>query len=423
MALTNETYVFIHLDGEWLPCGFLTIREDGRRIVSTFQYGLKYLARDNAIPVDPVVLPLSRGTFTSSRNAPIFGAIRDVSPDGWGRHLLDRAAEPNSPSEFEYLTVLPVEDRVGALGFGENVASGPAPIVPPWKTRPVYGAELSLKDMMAAADRVESLEQLSPKHRRFLLRGSSIGGAQPKAPANYEGKQWIAKFSRQYDAWNTCRIENANMQLAGECGIIVPETRILTIAGRDVFLIQRFDREVKGKKKHFISAATMLATNDILSGSYEEIAVQIKKYGAPGQVKKDLEQLYRRMIFNILCNNSDDHLRNHGFLYEPGYGWVLSPAYDIVPQPDMGPGEERRLTLGVGVDGSRTPSLGNAVSVCAVFGLSADDGRNIADSMKKIFLSRWESIYHECSVPEKDFSILAGAFTNHLLSFRQGNRI
>ncbi len=205
------------------------------------------------------------------------------------------------------------------------------------------------------------------------------------------------------------------MRLAEECGITVSETRTITVAGRDVCLIRRFDREENGDRKHFISAASMLATNNITRGSYQDIAVQIKKYGAAGKVKNNLEQLYRRMIFNILCNNSDDHLQNHGFLYEPGHGWVLSPAYDIVPQPDMGAGEIRQLTLGVGKDGSRTPSLGDAVSGCRVFGLPEDDGKKIADSMKRIFLSRWQHVYRACNVPQKDFPILAEAFTNHLL--------
>ena len=271
MALSNEAYVFIHLDGEWLPCGYFTIREDNRNIVSTFQYGLRYLDRKNAIPVDPVQLPLSEAAFTSTREVPIFGGIRDASPDGWGRHLLNRAAEPNLPSEFEYLTALPIEDRIGALGFGDSLEKGPGPIVPKWKNSPVYGADLSLEDMIEAADKIENIEVLSPKHRRFLIRGSSLGGAQPKAPTRYEGKEWIAKFGRQYEAWNTCRIENANMRLAGECGITVPETKTITVAGRDVFLIVRFDREDNGLKSHFISTATMLGTDDITNGSYQEI--------------------------------------------------------------------------------------------------------------------------------------------------------
>jgi len=415
MTISNETYVFIYIDGEWLPCGYLTIQEDGRQVVSTFRYGLKYLERKNAIPVDPVQLPLSDGMFTSSKKSPIFGGIRDASPDGWGRHLLDRAAEPNSPCEFEYLTALPLEDRIGALGFGKSIETGPAPIIPKWKINPVYGADLSLEDMIEAADKIESLTDLSPKHRRFLIRGSSIGGAQPKAPTFYKGKQWIVKFSRQYDAWHTCRIENANMRLAGKCGIIVPETRTLTIAGRDVLLILRFDREDNAERLHFISAATLLGTDDITSGSYQEIAVQIKRYGAQDRVKKDLEQLFRRMVFNILCNNTDDHLRNHGFLYKQNQGWVLSPAYDIVPQPDMGSGEKRQLTLGVGMDGSRAATLENAISSCTVFGLSKKDGKKIVDQMKAKFLSIWETTYQDCNVPSKDLLSLSESFTNHLL--------
>jgi serine/threonine-protein kinase HipA len=415
MAITNETYVFIHLHGDWMPCGYLTIRQDGRMIVSTFRYGLKYLARDHAVAIDPVQLPLQQGLFTSTTAVPLFGGIRDASPDGWGRHLLDRAAEPGVCSEFEYLTALPADDRIGALGFGDSLENGPGPIVPKWKHRPVYGAELSLAEMIAAADKIEHIEALAPRYRRFLMRGSSLGGAQPKASTTFEGKNWIVKFGRQYEAWNTCLIENANMHLAGECGIIVPETRTISVAGRDVFLIRRFDREDNGRRLPFVSAATLLGTADITDGSYQEIAVRIKRFGAAGRVKNDLEQLYRRMVFNILCNNADDHLRNHGMVHLPGRGWTLSPAYDVVPQPDMGPGEERQLTLGVGMDGSRKASLNNAISSSGVFGLSKSDGQAIIEGMKQTFISRWESVYTSCHVPKKDFSALAEAFVNHLL--------
>jgi serine/threonine-protein kinase HipA len=414
MTTTNETYVFIHLEGAWIPCGHLTMLQDGRRVVSTFQYGRKYLERDNAVAVDPVQLPLRQGVFTSTAASPLFGGIRDASPDGWGRHLLDRAAEPGACTEFEYLTALPVDDRIGALGFGATLENGPGPIVPDWKWEPVYGATLSLAEMIQAADRVDAVEELAPRHRRFLMRGSSLGGAQPKAPAWFEGSAWIAKFGRQHEAWNTCRIENATMRVANECGLVVPETRTLTVAGRDVFLIRRFDRDGTDRRRHFVSAATLLGTADITTGSYQEIAVGIKRYGVAGRVKDDLEQLYRRMVFNILCNNSDDHLRNHGMLHQPGKGWRLSPAYDVVPQPDMGPGQPRRLTLGVGMDDSRTATLGNALSVCAVFGLAVDDARALIQAMQQTFLSRWETIFTACGVPQKDFPALAEAFVNHL---------
>lgn len=413
MAITNDAYVFIHLDGVWVPCGYLTMRQDGRSVVSTFQYGRKYLARDNAVAVDPVQLPLGRGVFTSTAAAPLFGGIRDASPDGWGRHLLDRAAEPGICTEFEYLTALPVDDRIGALGFGATLEKGPGPIVPGWKREPVYGATLSLAEMIEAADRVDAVEELAPRHRRFLMRGSSLGGAQPKAPTSFEGEAWIAKFGHRHEAWNTCRIENAAMHLAAECGIVVPMTRTLMVAGRDVFLIRRFDRD-GAQRRHFVSAATLLGTADITAGSYQEIAVGIKRYGVAGQIKDDLAQLYRRMVFNILCNNSDDHLRNHGMVHHPGKGWRLSPAYDVVPQPDMGPGQARQLTLGIGMDGSRSATLDNALSVCGVFGLKDDDARALIREIRQIFLSRWEAVFAACSVPKKDFSALAAAFVNHL---------
>ncbi|WP_155303388.1 type II toxin-antitoxin system HipA family toxin [Desulfosarcina widdelii] len=415
MARENSAYVFIHLGGTWLPCGYLTIFEDGRQIVSTFQYGRKYLQRPDAMAIDPVQLPLGETLFRSTPACPLFGGIRDAAPDGWGRHLLDRAAEPRSPGEFEYLTALPVENRTGALGFGRSLEEGPAPIDPGWENYPPRGATLDLADMIAAADRIDQGEALSPRHRRFLLRGSSLGGAQPKAPTLHGGRQWIAKFGREREAWNTCRIEHANLRLAARCRIDVPDSKVLTVGDRDVFLIERFDRDASGDPIPFISAATLLATDRIDTGSYQEIAVQMRKYVAAPNVAEDLKQLFMRMVFNILCNNADDHLRNHGFIHQPGHGWRLSPAYDVVPQPDMGPGVPRNLTLGVGMDGSRRATLENALSVCPVFGLPPEDGRQIIDRLKQTFLSEWPSVYARFGVSKKDFPFLEEAFVNHLM--------
>lgn len=413
MAKQNDTYVFIHLNGQWIPCGYLTIQEDNRQINSTFQYGKKYLQRKTAIAIDPVQLPLGDILFRSTPQSPLFGGIRDAAPDGWGRHLLDRAADPQAPGEFEYLTALALDTRIGALGFGRSLEQGPGPIDPGWANYPPHGAELDLKNMIAAVDQIESAVEIAPQYRRFLIRGSSLGGAQPKAPTQHEDRMWIAKFGRQYEAWNTCRIENANMQLAGICGITVPETKTLLVGDRDVFLITRFDRSPDGNRIPFISAATLLGTEDINAGSYQDIAVQMRKYCAPARIQKDLKQLFMRLIFNILCNNTDDHLRNHGFIYIPSQGWRLSPAYDIVPQPDMGPQVPRRLTLGVGMNGSRAATLKNALSSCPVFGLTPEAGAIIIDEMKTKFLSQWEGIYSENSVPKKDFAALAEAFVNH----------
>lgn len=359
------------------------------------------LQRKNAISIDPVQLPLSEYLFRSTPESPVFGAIRDTSPDGWGRHLLDKAAEPQSPGEFEYLTALPVEDRIGALGFGNSLKQGPGPINPGWSNYPPCGAELDLTNMIKAVDQIEDEKNISPEYSRFLIRGSSLGGAQPKAPVKYEGKIWLTKFSRKYDAWSTCRIENANLHLAGICGLIVPESKTVTVAGRDIFLISRFDRDKKGGRIPFISAATLLGTDKIEKGTYQDIAVQMRKYCASSYVHEDLKELYRRMVFNVLCNNTDDHLRNHGFIYFSGAGWRLSPAYDIVPQPDMGDEDTRLLTLGVGIDGSRKATLKNVLSSCGVFGVHREEGEKIIDQMKKKFLTKWEQVYLKYHVPKK----------------------
>lgn len=414
MPKQNDTYVFIHLNGEWIPCGFLTIQEDNRDILSTFQYGRKYLQRKDAISIDPIQLPLSESLFRSTKKSPLFGGIRDTAPDGWGRHILDRAADPQSPGEFEYLTALPVEDRVGALSFGNSLEQGPDPIDPGWANYPPQGAELDLDSMIKAVDQITDDKNISPEYRRFLVRGSSLGGAQPKAPTMHEGQMWIAKFSRQYDTWSTCRIENANLNLARICGIVVPESKTISVAGRDVFLISRFDRTPSGNRLPFISAATLLGTDQLTDGTYQDIAVQMRRYCASASINKDLKQLFMRMVFNILCNNSDDHLRNHGFIHIAGQGWQLSPAYDIVPQPDMGPEEPRQLTLGVGMNGSREATLQNALSSCGVFGIPKEEGKKIIDQMTKKFLSQWKRVYLKYHVPHKNLPGLAKAFVNHL---------
>lgn len=414
MAKTNDAYVFIHLNGQWVPCGYLSIQEDTRNILSTFQYGKRYLQRRDAISIDPVQLPLGDALFRSTPKSQLFGGIRDAAPDGWGRHLLDRAADPQLPGEFEYLTALPLEDRIGALGFGRSLEQGPAPIDPGWANYSPLGAELDLDSMISAVDQIESAEEISPQYRRFLMRGSSIGGAQPKAPTRHEGRMWIAKFGRQYESWNTCRIENANLKLARICGIRVPRSTTRLVSGRDVFLISRFDRDADGNRIPFISAATLLGTDQINGGAYQEIAVQMRRFCGVSTIQEDLKQLFMRLIFNILCNNSDDHLRNHGFIHTAGRGWRLSPAYDIVPQPDMGPGMPRLLTLGVGMNGSREATCNNALSACGVFGLTKEEGEKTIDHMKRKFLSQWEPVYSRYNVPRKDFPALAEAFVNHL---------
>ena len=168
-----------------------------------------------------------------------------------------RNGTESSPSEFDYLTVLNQEDRIGALAFGPDL-SGPRPAKPAWRPEEIPGDRLDLGGMLRDVDAVLNHEDLPVAQRRFLIRGSSVGGAQPKAAIEYEGRPWIAKFSRELEQWPTCRIELAAMRLAAMCGIRVPECRVVDVGGRDVFLIARFDRDRNPPiRHHFLSAMTL----------------------------------------------------------------------------------------------------------------------------------------------------------------------
>ena len=406
---TDKTYVYIHLGGEFVPAGLLTMHQDGREVVSTFAYGHRYLERRDAAPVDPLQLPLGQAEYHAGG---VFRAFQDASPDGWGRHLLDRAAERDGvvPSEFDYLTVLSQEDRIGALAFGPNL-NGPRPAIPAWRPLEIPGDRLDLATMLRDVDAVLNHEALPADQRRFLIRGSSVGGAQPKAAVEYEGRSWIAKFSRELEQWPTCRIELAAMRLAAKCGIRVPECRVVDVEGRDVFLTSRFDRHGNPPMRHhFLSSMTLIGADDMTDGTYGDIALAIRRFGVAGHLKADLEELFRRMVFNILCNNWDDHLKNHGFLYDTSSGkWRLSPAYDILPQPQRDGDDASRLTLGIGKQG-RIATLDNALSRCADFDLNLPKAREISLGMTALMRENWREQNEMTGVPEAKLRLLEEAY-------------
>jgi len=406
---TDKTYVYLHLDGEFVPAGLLTMRQDGREAVSTFAYGRRYLERSDTVPVDPLQLPLGRTEYHAGG---VFRAFQDASPDGWGRHLLDRAAERDGvvPSEFDYLTVLNQEDRIGALAFGPDL-NGPRPATPLWRPREIPGDSLDLAAMLRDVDAVLNHEALPTDQRRFLIRGSSVGGAQPKAAVAYEERPWIAKFSRELEQWPTCRIELAAMRLAAKCGIRVPECRLVDVGGRDVFLVARFDRDrTPPMRHHFLSAMTLIGSDDMTDGTYGDIALAIRRFGVAEHLKADLEELFRRMVFNILCNNWDDHLKNHGFLYDKASGsWRLSPAYDIVPQPRRDGVDASRLTLGIGRQG-RVATIENALSRCADFDLDEPKAREIAHGMTTLVRENWRGENEMTGVPDAKIRLIEEAY-------------
>jgi serine/threonine-protein kinase HipA len=388
------TYVYLYLKQSPVPAGFLEIVGEGREIEARFRYGRRYLQRDDRIALDPIQLPLHDSDvdreYVTPEGFALFNGIRDASPDMWGRHFMDRAAGGRPLTEFDYL-VATGDTRVGALAFGPDL-SGPRRIWP-W-SEGAEGEDFDLAEMLEAVrelDADDADDFLPPKHRRFLARGSSLGGARPKGTTVYHNKLWIAKFGRANDRYPMCRAEYLAMTLAAQIGLDVPPVRLEKVLGQDVYLIERFDRIKNNRRVQrvpFISGLTITGAHESESSrqSYRHLAEQLRLFGTTP--RQDARELWRRMIFNILINNNDDHLRNHGFLWD-GKGWRLSPGYDIVPFPQVS--LERDLAIGVGTNG-RQATLRNALTEVASFGLARAEAATIAQAMQRKIKTTWEKL-------------------------------
>jgi serine/threonine-protein kinase HipA len=417
--IAREAYVHMHMDGQFVVAGRIRYYQDGRFSQCLFEYSNRYLERADAVAVDPISLPLQREhTYEGPLGGALFNGILDACPDDWGRHLLDIAAEGSGArlSDFDYM-LYAGPDRIGALGFSSAPKVPPFTVTPPWGMN-LPGADLKLQGMLMATDDVEQADQLEPQYRRFFVRGSSIGGARPKASFESEGKFWIAKFSKEREAWPTCRIEHATMALATLCGITVAATKRITVLGnRDILLVERFDRKRLADTVHripFVSAMTLIgAAKPDSPATYADIATSMRRdfYSAPA-THHDMRELYRRMAFNALCNNSDDHLRNHGFLLQPASngrsGWALSPAYGVVPQPVMDD-SPRSLHLGIGPEG-RKATLSNLLAAGRHFGIQSAEAQAIIDELKGTITQHWEDIFLDAGVPQSNLPDLRNCF-------------
>ena len=416
---TRVACVHMHLEGRFIVAGRLRYIQDGRFSQCLFEYSNRYLERPDAVAVDPVALPLQREhTYEGPLGGALFNGILDSCPDDWGRHILDIAAEGYGAklSDFDYM-LYAGPDRIGALGFSSAPEVHPFTDVPNWAMN-LPGAELDLSGMLMATDDVEQADQLEPQYRRFFVRGSSIGGARPKASFESEGKFWIAKFSKEREAWPTCRIEDANMRLARLCGISVADTKRITVMGnRDILLVERFDRK-RSKNSvlriPFVSAMTLTGAARLESpASYTDIATGMRHdFYAASAIQQDMRELYRRMVYNALCNNSDDHLRNHGFLLLPApngrAGWALSPAYDVVPQPAMDD-SPRVSHLGIGPEGRRV-TVSNLLAAGRHFGIQAAEAQALVDEIKGTIRQNWEETFLAAGVPQRNMQDLRNCF-------------
>ena len=417
MSNSWETTVFVYLPGETsaVPAGKLSLLEEGSRVIAaTFGYGRLYLERSKAIPVDPVSLALAGakpGTeriYEPRNGLELFGAVRDAMPDAWGRRVIENKlnAEPNSLKESEYLMHAGT-NRLGALDFR------PSPSAP--ENSGLMPNAVDLPYLLDAADRVQCHEPL-PEHLRQLFdAGPSMGGTRPKAVVAKEGRLYLAKFPAREDAFNVPQIEQACLELARECGLNVPRTELVNMPGnRQVMLIERFDRTMQEggglTRKHVVSALTLLGLHESESpsASYADIARQLSGFGARGFVQSDREELFARMVFNILVGNDDDHLRNHAFVWnDHARGWMLSPLYDVLPKPQVS--RARYQHLGVGAQG-RLATLDNALSHAAQFGLNPTSASAIVDRIARQ-VREWQTFFEvKMGVPIPECEKVASAF-------------
>lgn len=336
-------HVHVHMDdgtGASRPVGavFFTARA-GRLVSSTFRYDTDYLASSTAFAIDPA-LSLHVGA-QNVHGLP--GALQDCSPDRWGRNLILKQARATARVEHRASATLTDADfllgvsdvtRQGALRFraetnGEFLAAGGN--VPKL---------IELPRLLRAADVVSRDDDLAAVKELLDAGTGSLGGARPKASVRDSDHLFIAKFPHGSDEYDVVAWEKTALDLAAKSGIRVPRSRPIKIRGRSVLLLERFDRR-DGRRVPYISAMTLLEAHDGDAHDYTEIAETLPDVGAA--TAQDLRELWRRIAFSVLINNTDDHLRNHGFLREPG-GWRLSPAFDINPNPD--PGVSRQTGIG-----------------------------------------------------------------------------
>jgi serine/threonine-protein kinase HipA len=312
-------------------------------VSSTFRYSTDYLASSTAFAIDPAL-----GLHAGAQNVNgLPGALQDCSPDRWGRNLIMKQARATARVEhrargtlIDADILLGVSDvtRQGALRFraetdGEFLAAGGN--VPKL---------IELPRLLRAAEVVGRDDDLAAIKELLDAGTGSLGGARPKASVRDSDHLFIAKFPHGSDEWDVVAWEKTALDLAAKSGIRVPRSRLTKIQGRSVLLLERFDR-LDGRRVPYISAMTLLEAHDGDAHDYAEIAETISDVGAV--TTEDLRELWRRIAFSVLINNTDDHLRNHGFLREPG-GWRLSPAFDINPNPD--PGVSRQTGIGGAYD-------------------------------------------------------------------------
>jgi len=408
MANKQSCYVYIQLPDtyDWVTCASLSIEEHGAgAFLGKFLYGKRYLERSNVKPLDDYLLPLRESVmdFTLLKGVP--GPVRDASPDYWGRRVIQAKLNRKDEdlTEMDYLLHGP-DDGAGNLRFGVNRE-------PPSVARP-FNRTHQLKELVAAAQMLQEDGRLPYEVLASLEPGTSMGGARPKATIEDQHKIWLAKLPEKDDTFNLQRIEYATLEMARQAGLNVCGTRLESLGSIDALMLDRFDREWNPDAQAYaryglVSGLTIVGAEDRYSGrerwSYLLLAQELRRRSV--RPTEDCLELFRRMVFNAMVTNNDDHPRNHAMLHTSS-GWRLSPAYDIVPVALVSQ-ERRDLALTIGQYG-RAASLYNILSACDEFGLTREQAQAEIAAMRAV-VSNWRPLYASHGVNQEAIGMLEGA--------------
>lgn len=391
-----EAYVWVWLPDATQPVVAGLLSRQGQQLV--FNYGRSYLARSDAIALYAPELPLQSGSIPLIAGLSMPSCLRDASPDAWGRRVLINrklGVKGADASEFELdeLTYLleSGSDRIGALDFQMSAT----------QYVPRQPKQTSLEELQTAAEKVEKGVPLSPELDQALLHGTSLGGARPKVLLDDGKQKYIAKFSANNDLYSVVKAEFIAMRLARKAGLNVASVALRTAMGKDVLVIERFDRVAEGdqwRRRAMVSALTLFELDEMMAAyaSYEKLAEIIRhRFNEP---KATLRELFSRIVFNILSGNTDDHARNHAAFWN-GKQLSLTPAYDICPQSRSGQQASQAMLIH---GGDRSSHLSTCIAAASLFLLAREEAIAIINHQVNVIEHEWQAICDEASLSEVD---------------------
>jgi serine/threonine-protein kinase HipA len=401
--------VFSCMDpGNPVPVGRFALDGEGQ---GRFGYGLRYLQRDDAFELDPLHLPLVPAEIAVPRRSDdTFGVFSDAGPNTWGAQLALRLmreeGRPPPENAIDWFLHAGYYGS-GCLGFSPDPQQAPRLGPAPASSRALRENMLHVLDAYIANPDA----RLDAATATLLFPGSSLGGIRPKTVVMHEGKEHIAKFSRPDDRFDVPAVEYATLRLAVGAGIDLPEFELLRVGNRSVLLVERFDRTEAGGRIHYISANSLLDPGPLSADkreykaaySYAGIAEALRQVGQ--DPRRDARELFRRMVFNIMVGNVDDHLRNHALLMAAPGRYRLSPAFDILPHIEAPSWPQ---SIGVGAFGAAS-TVANAMSQCGRFLLAEDEAWDIVVQVRDA-VSGWRRVFAESGVSQQDSYTLTHCF-------------